>query len=118
MEYTTFERAYIECALWSSTNDDGEPLDNDFDIDDLDESAIKQFKDDCKDFYDANGIDAMTEKQKERAGYDFWLTRNRHGAGFWDGDWEKELGKKLTNAAHIYGSCDLYVGDNQKVCCL
>lgn len=21
------------------------------------------------------------------AGHDLWLTRNGHGAGFWDGDW-------------------------------
>ncbi len=25
--------------------------------------------------------------QDEQAGHDFWLTRNDHGAGFWDGDW-------------------------------
>ena len=26
--------------------------------------------------------------QCERIGHDFWLTRNGHGAGFWDGDWD------------------------------
>jgi hypothetical protein len=47
-------------------------------------------------------------------GHDFWLTRNRHGAGFWDrglGD----LGDKLTAAAHTYGESNLYVGDDGQV---
>jgi hypothetical protein len=46
-----------------------------------------------------------------QAGHDFWLTRNRHGAGFWDrglGD----AGRMLTEMAHPYGECALYVGDD------
>lgn len=38
----------------------------------------------------------------ECIGHDFILTRNHHGAGFWDrglGD----LGDRLTTAAHVYG---------------
>lgn len=39
-------------------------------------------------------------------GHDFWLTRQGHGAGFWD---RKELGKILGNAlaeqARIFGPC-------------
>ena len=39
------------------------------------------------------------------------LTRNRHGAGFWDrGHGDK--GKRLTDAAHAYGSSDAYLGDD------
>ena len=43
-------------------------------------------------------------------GIDFWLTRNGHGSGFWDGDWEdfggiegKDLGKGLTDLSKIFG---------------
>ena len=39
------------------------------------------------------------------AGGDFHLTRNRHGAGFWDGDWE--CGKELTELSHPYSTCEL-----------
>jgi hypothetical protein len=39
----------------------------------------------------------------ERAGHDLWLTRNRHGAGFWDGDWPTEYADELTAAAHDFG---------------
>ena len=36
-------------------------------------------------------------------GGDFYLTRNRHGAGFWDRGYG-DVGKQLTEAAKIYGS--------------
>ena len=48
------------------------------------------------------------------AGGDFWQTRYRHGAGFWDRGMG-ELGELLTAAAHAYGTCDLYVGDDGQV---
>lgn len=43
------------------------------------------------------------------AGSDFLLTRNRHGAGFWDGDWPMAVGQRLTKAAHAYGAQELVV---------
>ena len=39
------------------------------------------------------------------AGSDFHLTRNGHGAGFWDGDWEN--GNKLTELSKPYGTAEL-----------
>jgi hypothetical protein len=50
--------------------------------------------------------------ETERAGHDFWLTRNGHGCGFWDGDWSDEVEQVLTDAAHAYGETDLYIGDD------
>ena len=50
----------------------------------------------------------------ERAGSDFHLTRNRHGCGFWDGDWQRTLasgqsqGDALTELAEPYGTAELY----------
>jgi hypothetical protein len=47
-------------------------------------------------------------------GHDLWLTRNGHGAGFWDrglGD----VGDKLTAIAKRMGSKSLYVGDDGKI---
>lgn len=51
----------------------------------------------------------------ERGGHDFWLTRNSHGAGFWDGDWPETEGKLLTDASHAFGECNLYVTDDGKI---
>lgn len=42
------------------------------------------------------------------AGSDFHLTRNRHGAGFWDGDWG-DIGDELTELARPYGTREMMV---------
>lgn len=44
-------------------------------------------------------LDAMVPSEM---GHNFWLTRNRHGTGFWDRDLG-ECGKKLTTLAHTFG---------------
>ena len=116
-----FTQGYIECALWSSTNnsrdDGGDPLDDNYDIIDLSRETARAMVKDCDDFRDyvCETIDSETadEIDSEQGGHDFWLTRNRHGAGYWDGDWEK--GDELTDAAHTFGGVDLYVGDDGKV---
>lgn len=43
----------------------------------------------------------------QQAGHDFWLTRNQHGAGFWDGDWP-DHGHHLTDLCEIFGSLEVY----------
>lgn len=111
---TDFETAYIECALWSSTDDKDQPFDDNYDIDDLAPEAIESMVADCQDFQQLCSPDDLTLQSDEYNGHDFWLTRNRHGAGFWDrglGD----AGQRLTNNAHTYGESYLYVGDDGKV---
>ena len=113
-------RAYIVAALWSSTDDDGEPLDGMYSIDDISEECKASMLESCKDFIEANASDLAAYGAKmaceqwsaeDRAGHDFWLTRNGHGAGFWDRGLGA-LGDRLSKAATIYGSVDLYVGDD------
>lgn len=53
----------------------------------------------------------VDEDQMEKAGGDFHLTRNGHGAGFWDGDWV-EHGEKLTELSKPWGSCELVLGND------
>jgi hypothetical protein len=44
-----------------------------------------------------------------QAGHDFWLTRNRHGCGFWEStDWVPEIGLQLTDIAHSFGEISVY----------
>ena len=109
----TFQRAYFECALWSSTNDEGEPLDNDYDITDLSPETWDQMKKDCIDFVETNKelLEGLIPSQ---SGHDFWLNRNGHGAGFWDRGLG-EVGNKLSEMCKLEGSIDLYVGDDKKI---
>lgn len=110
MKLDTFTQAYVEASLWSSTDDDNEPLDGLYDADCIALEALQTMIAECQDFQTANAEDIATDLA--RAGHDFWLTRNHHGAGFWDGDWAPAVGQRLTQNAHAYGECNLYVGDD------
>lgn len=115
----SFVRQYLETALWSSndnSNDQGgDPLDKNYTIDDIAPETIAQAISDCARFRAANQIDLIkTGDDDEQNGHDFWLTRNRHGAGFWDRGYG-DVGKRLTDACHVLGEVDLYVGDDGKV---
>lgn len=123
-------RAYIECAIWSSTDDDGAPLDRDHDASDIAPEALESMREDVRDFLSPDDTDWgvrfgraldfwALELGAEQIGHDLWLTRNRHGAGFWDrfgGDTEgARHGDVLTEAARAYGTSDLYIGDNGRI---
>jgi hypothetical protein len=52
----------------------------------------------------------------EQIGHDLFLTRNRHGAGFWDRDClSKDIRDKLTQIAHDLKEVDVYAGDDGKI---
>lgn len=80
--------------------------------------TLKQFADDCLEFARENVLDLVASGlDARRAGCDFWLTRNRHGAGYWDEGYRESAEinaalTRLTDAAHAYGTADLYVGDD------
>lgn len=60
-----------------------------------------------------NRHEDLIDGRFQQAGHDFWLTRNRHGAGFWEVSyWPKEVGDVLTKTAHEFGEISLYVGDD------
>ena len=110
----TFTEAYFTCALWS-TNDEstpqgGNPLDDNYGVEDIAPDTLAAMAEDCRAFQEGHGEDIAADLG--RAGHDFWLTRNGHGAGFWDGDWPEEVGERLTEASKAYGEFDLYVGDD------
>lgn len=114
-----FSRSYAETALWSSTDysEEGrdEPLDENYDVSDIAPATLRQMVKDCNAFRRSNRRDLRESGlSNEQAGHDFWLTRNRHGAGFWD-EGSGSVFKRLTDAAHAYGSYDLYVGSDGKV---
>jgi hypothetical protein len=121
-----FTRAYITAALWSSTDDadesGGAPLDRNYSADDLAPETLAKIEADCAAFQAKAGELIADDEPKlyqdntrdEHAGHDFWLTRNGHGCGFWDGDWPKH-GDALTEIAKGFGGCGLYVGDDGRI---
>jgi hypothetical protein len=105
-------RGYVVCALWSSTDHDGEPMDDGRDVSDLAPATLVQMREDVTDFVQANEATLVASGQsEEQIGHDFWLTRNGHGAGFWDRGLGA-IGDQLTEACKTYAGVDLYVGDD------
>lgn len=107
-----FTWAYIDAALWSSTDDNDAPLNANYGAADLAPETLERFISDCKAFQEAHGDRIAVDPAL--AGHDFWLTRNGHGAGFWDGDWP-EHGDVLTEACETLGGVDLYVADDNLI---
>jgi hypothetical protein len=122
----TFERAYINAALWASTDNSdesgGRPMDVNFSIIDLPVETVQKLKSDCANFLAIEGVKALLDEAydlyrygDEQAGADLWLTRNGHGAGFWDRK-IAEVGEKLTEICRGLKTRDLYIGDDGEVC--
>jgi hypothetical protein len=108
------ELGYLDAALWSSTHDDGEPLDV-MGVEAIHPDTRKKMRAEVTDFVLKNRALLMASGlQDAQIGHDFWLTRNRHGAGFWDRDLGA-IGQQLTDACHAFGEVDLYVGDDGKI---
>lgn len=79
-------------------------------------STLRDARADCAEFMEANAADlaAYTEstgRDMESAGHDFWLTRNGHGAGFWDRGSHPCL-ERLSNAARRCGERDARLDRN------
>lgn len=81
------------------------------------DEAGREMRSDCEDFWYSNARDLvvyLAARGAAAAGHDFWLTRNGHGAGFWDRGLGP-VGERLADAAKVYGGTSLYVGDDGKV---
>lgn len=103
--------SYLETALWAESDENNELYSKT--VYQFDKASIQEAKNDIIQFlqiakqqapdelntYDATGI-----------GHNFWLSRNGHGAGFFDdnNDQLQEIAKKFNQA-------DIYVGDDGRV---
>ncbi len=121
-------RHYLIAALWSSTDDNGDPLDDHCDLDDIHPDSVASARATCAAFlasagellaqlpdtYGAHPDCGNVHPQMAAAGHDLWLTSHHHGAGFWDRGLG-ELGDKLTRLAYDAVECDAYIGDDARV---
>lgn len=125
--------AYIETLLWTGQDwsevcdDDDETcaydhstcevnpstLDDSYSAFDIAPDALNEITEDVRNFIDDawDNITGSEDVTAEVMGRNFALTRNGHGAGFWDLGLGV-LGDELTKAAKVYGEQNLYVGDD------
>jgi hypothetical protein len=122
--------SYVACALWSSTDwadeSGGEPLDANYEADDLAPEAREEIRADVAGFLALAAEEDIAWREHwspEQLGHDYWLTRNGHGAGFWDRYYvgpastpdmiaAARIGDQLADLARAAGTSDLYVGDD------
>ena len=117
MSLRTFTTAYIEAIYFT----DGSDAADEWSLETpLAFETLRTIVRGCKAFYDAHGH-LFTDDNclyagcspDEYAGHDFWLTRNGHGCGFWDGDWTEPAAEILTKAAE-HSEQWTYLGDDGK----
>lgn len=116
-DLNSFARHYVEALFFTNAGPDDEiPSDAEFH-----ELALERIAVDCAKFEEQMGetIDAAScqrgsgeYNQREQAAHDFWMTRNGHGVGFWDGDWSEPEAGILTQAAKAFGEVWPYLGDD------
>lgn len=114
--FEDFFRAYVETALWSSTDEStpsgGYPLDKNYGPEDITRATMQKMRRDAKKFWMENWSTIMSSGRRDaarHAGHDFWLNRNGHGAGFWDGDWPEPHATMLDDASTRFGEFHLLV---------
>lgn len=99
-----FTQSYITCALWCGLDERDHVT-----FADLAPETLAAMIADCNRFRDDAKTVACIGDRHADAGHDFWLTRNCHGAGFWDGDWPDPDSGYLDLRASGFGSVDLDV---------
>ncbi len=109
-----FTQSYIEAIFWTDASPDNDDC-ADATLAELSAETLAAIVDDCRDFQ-ASNVELLeqayaTNYDAAHAGMDFWLTRNGHGAGFWDRGLGK-IGEELTKNAKPYGTQSLCRGDD------
>jgi hypothetical protein len=99
MSLKLFSTAYIDAIYFTETGDSDQPSNTAT----LSELSRCNALNDCANFYRA--YSELIGDNIEQAGHDFWLTRNGHGAGFWDRPeiYGAEIAQELTRASKACG---------------
>jgi hypothetical protein len=110
--FLDFWRGFIDCLIWQATDDEGTSLDDlGADVSMIDTGDLKSIWGECYSFFQqtehlitddnyASRLPSDVDSVFEIAGHDYCLTRNGHGAGFWDGDWSNDIGEILSAFAN------------------
>ena len=122
--------------LWSENDNadesGGEPLDANYSVTDIDEASLQELHKRFQSFVeqaeqlltakfggDWSSIDDFyigASNGSYQTEYDYILTVNGHGVGFWETfNWKKEAGEILTNLAQRHGEIHAEIGDDGKI---
>lgn len=105
---------YLIACLWSSTDSNDIPLDDQYSIDDISSESKSKAVADITKFLTLAG-EATDDISSESIGHDFWLTRCGHGAGFWDRGYTEVIELKLMQAVENFPNVDAVIGDDNLI---
>lgn len=122
-QFLEFVEAYIEALLFTEEETLGvteadNPTEGMFS-----NGALQSIYVECADFFfgEYAEMEATIEEFPHygfsQAGHDFWLTRNGHGAGFWDRGIGKH-GEELTKASKAYSEVNVYMDEETNLICI
>lgn len=111
-------RGYVEAVFFTDCHGDDPELE-DATFADLSTESLAQIITDCMELRKAHP-DAVAafvaEFGEERLGHQFWYTRNGHGTGFWESEFEHIPGiESLTDFSRGKSDAWVYRGDDGKV---
>lgn len=101
----TFLNAYYAAMFWT---EEDHLIEDQCETWELSQKAKLDSKDDAEKFL---SLVEHLELDPGQLGHDFWLTRNHHGAGFWDGDYTEQQEKVLMDAVSNFKPVDIYPND-------
>ena len=90
---------YLICALWTEELDSRE-------IEEIHPKSLEQAKKDVDSFVKKAGS-LLDDMDEEQIGHDFWLSRNHHGAGFFDRGLG-EVGDKLQKLSQTFKELNVF----------
>jgi hypothetical protein len=108
-----FLKSYIACALSASAGVGNDPLDKNFDQDDIALDTLFAMVQDCFNFRVNNAAD-LKDLDPVLCGRNFWLARNGQTAVTWN-DCSSEVGIRLSEAAVKLGAPHLHVGGDGQI---
>lgn len=120
-QWDYFWNGYMQAALRTGRvelvpgTDAGTLEDHGLDEDDIEEDTLDEMRYDADAFWEELHRTILAYGNASQAGHDFHLTRNRHGAGFWDGDWPEPAASQLTEGAHLFSTLELVSYDGETI---
>jgi len=109
---------YLEAALWTEEERLGQEYEDlDFNVHNFTEDAEIDVYEDIKKFISGLSEKTITFLKSDgivpsQIGHDLWLTRNGHGAGFWDRGLDEEITKDIMDSVKNLKELNLTVGDD------
>lgn len=107
-------RGYLECAIFA---DLPEEYIGEFSSEDIAKESLEEARKDV-DQFKSKSVELLKEMDKDtlnRAGMDFWYSRNGHGTGFFDREelYGKEVSEKLQETSESFPTKNLFVEDGK-----